>query len=63
MWRTTKTQLYREYMQGYNDGQTYLQSVVDVNDFTPELDKDWTEAYRDGFVDGYNDTLETMRIE
>ena len=63
MWRITKPSLHREYMAGYFDGEKYLQSVISYEDFTPELDKDWTEEYREGYVDGYNDNLETMRIE
>jgi hypothetical protein len=63
MWRTTKAQIYRVYMQGYEAGQLYIQSATDVDDFVPAIDKDWDEAYRDGFVDGYNDNLECMRIE
>ena len=53
----------REYMEGYSDGEKYLDIVTSSNDFIPDLDKDWSEGYRDGFVDGYNDNLENMRIE
>jgi hypothetical protein len=61
--RSTKAQIYRAYMQGYEAGEKYLQSVTSTNDFIPILNTDWTVDYRDGFVDGYNDTLENMRIE
>jgi len=59
--RTPKAQLYREYKNGYQDGSDYynrpIQTAPNVTQYG------WSEAYRDGFVDGYNDNLECMRIE
>lgn len=63
--RTTKTQIYREYEQGYKNGEMYLHLIEGKEgcEFIPHIEKSWTKAYKDGFVDGYNDVLESMRIE
>ena len=61
--QTSRTQLFREYMEGYWDGEKYFQTVTYSTDLAPYLDDSWSEGYRDGFVDGYNDNLENMRIE
>ena len=58
--RTAKTQIYREYMRGYSEGEKYI-STCDA--YEPLRAADVSDEFWDGFVDGYNDTLETMRLE
>ena len=50
-----------QYKTGYKYGESWIEEFGNVH--PAPLPEDWPEDYRAGFVDGYNDTLECMRIE